>query len=137
MSYRIDRKTIALSFRDIFHYTSKHMFVVQLAGLLTRHYAFLSEDKQYDVPLSTDTVSHAFITFRIDYCNSLLYDMSDYNKTLLQIIQNSAARIIMNTKKYDCITPVLRNLHCLPVRYRIQNKILLITYKAITGPAPD
>jgi len=83
------------------------------------------------------TVTHAFITSRIDYCNSLLYGVSDYNINRLQRIQNCAARIITNTKKYDHITPVLRNLHWLPVRYRIQYKILLITYKAITGKAPD
>ena len=82
-------------------------------------------------------MAHAFDTSRIDYCNSLLYGVSDYNISRLQRIQNCAARIITNTKKYDHITPVLRKLHWLPVRYRIQYKILLITYKAITGMAPD
>ncbi len=72
-----------------------------------------------------------------DNCNSLLYGVSDLNTNRLQNIQNCDARIITNTKTYDHITPVLRNLHWLPVIYRIQYKILLITYKAITGKAPD
>ena len=48
-----------------------------------------------------------------------------------------AARIVTNTGKYDHITPVLKKLHWLPVRFRISYKILLITYKIIFGEAPE
>jgi len=82
-------------------------------------------------------VVHPFATYRIDYFNSLLYDISDYNINRLQRIQNSAARIITNTRKYDHITPILQKLHLLPVRQRIHFKILLITYKSIDGMAPE
>jgi len=61
-------------------------------------------------------VVHAFVTSRIDYCNSLLYGISDYNINRLQRIQNSAARILTNTRKYYHITPILQKLHWLPVR---------------------
>ena len=83
------------------------------------------------------TVVHAFVTSRIDYCNSLLYGISDYNINRLQRIQNSAARIVTNTRKYDHITPILQKLHWLPVRQRIHFKILLITYKSINDMAPE
>ena len=43
----------------------------------------------------------------------------------------------MSCKKYDHITPVLINLHWLPVRYRINFKILLLTFKALYGMAPS
>ena len=43
----------------------------------------------------------------------------------------------MSCKKNDHITPVLINLHWLPVRYRISFKILLHTFKAIYGMAPS
>ena len=46
-----------------------------------------------------------------------------------QRIQNSAARIVTNTRKYDRITPILQKLHWQPVRQRIHLKVLLITYK--------
>ncbi len=39
-------------------------------------------------------------------------------------LQNSAARLLTGTKK-DHITPVLISLHWLPIRYRIQYKVLL------------
>jgi len=77
------------------------------------------------------TVVHAFVTSRIDYCNSLLYGISDYNINHHQRIQNSAARIVINARKYDNITPILQKLHRLPVRQRIHFQIVLITYKSI------
>ena len=43
----------------------------------------------------------------------------------------------MSCKKYDRITPVLINLHWLPVRYRVNFKILLLTFKALYGMAPS
>ena len=54
------------------------------------------------------TVVHAFVTSRIDYCNSLLYGISDYNINRLQRIQNSADRILTNTRKWlSCIYELL------------------------------
>jgi len=79
------------------------------------------------------TVIPAFVTFRIDYCNSLLYGKSDS----LQRIQNSATRIVTNRRKYDHITPILQKLHWLPVRQRIHFKMLLITYKSINDMVPE
>jgi len=75
-----------------------------------------------------DIVAHAFVTFRIDYCNSLLNGKSEYNINRLQRIQNSAAHIVTDTRKYEYITPILQNLHWLPVRQLIHFKNLLVTY---------
>jgi len=50
------------------------------------------------------TVVYAFATSRIDYRNSVLYGISDYNINRLQRIQNSAACIVINTRKYDHIS---------------------------------
>ena len=62
------------------------------------------------------TVVHAFVTSRIHYFNSLLYNTSDYNTYRLQRIQKTAVRIVTNTRKYYHITPILQILHWLPVR---------------------
>ena len=93
--------------------------------------------KPYLTPAAIITVTHAFITSRIDYCNSLLYGVSEQSIQKLQRIQNSAARVITNTPKYNHITPVLRHLRWLPVKQRVVFKILLITYKALHGLAPE
>ena len=84
-----------------------------------------------------EMVLHAFVTSTIDYCNGLLYGLPDCEIAKLQRVQNAAARLLMSCKKYDCITPVLINLHWLPVRYRINFKILLLTFKALYGMAPS
>ena len=54
----------------------------------------------------------------------------------LQAVQNACARLVMLSKKHDHITPLLINLHWLPVSARIKFKILLLTFKALHGLAP-
>ena len=55
----------------------------------------------------------------------------------IQRVQNAAARFIFEQTKFCRITPVLSQLHWLPIKYRIEFKILLMTFKAIHGMAPD
>ena len=67
--------------------------------------------------------THATVTSRIDYCNSLLFCIYDYNINRLQRIQNSATCIMTNTRKYDHITPILQKLYWIPVRHPFQDFI--------------
>ena len=53
------------------------------------------------------------------------------------MVQNAAARLVFQESKFCRITPLLRSLHWLPVKYRIDFKILLLTFKAIHKIAPD
>ena len=54
----------------------------------------------------------------------------------LQYVQNAAARLITGIRKHHHITPILMDLHWLPVNERIQFKILLLTFKSLNGFAP-
>ena len=80
---------------------------------------------------------HAFVTSRLDYCNSLLAACPKSSLRSLQLVQNAAARLLAGTSRRDHITPVLVSLHWLPVDSRIKFKILLLTYKALHGMAPS
>ncbi len=84
-----------------------------------------------------DKVIHAFITSRLDYCNSLYLGLPKSLLARLQMVQNAAARLLTGAKKHDHITPILASLHWLPVSFRIQFKILLIVFKALNGQAPS
>lgn len=81
---------------------------------------------------------HAFISSRLDYCNSLLYGLPKSDLRKLQMVQNAAAKLFGGLRKYDHVTPILRdNLHWLPVTYRIQYKIAVLTYNALHNMAPE
>ena len=79
---------------------------------------------------------HAFISSRLDYCNSILYGCPSYEIQKLQSVQNAAARLITHSKKYDHINPILKELHWLPVQERIIFKNLLLVKKILSNEAP-
>ena len=83
------------------------------------------------------TIIHALITSRIDNGNSLLTGISERLLCKLQLAQNAAARILTKTRKFEHITPILKELHWLPVRERIQFKLLILTWKSLNGIAPE
>ena len=69
------------------------------------------------------------------YCKSLLYGLPSTLINRLQRLQNAAARVVTRAGKQEHITPVLFQLHWLPVWYRITFKILLLTYR-VHGLSP-
>ena len=71
------------------------------------------------------TLVQAYVTSKLDYCNSLLYGLPSSLVNRLQKVQNSAARVISLTPKWSHITPVRAALHWLPVQQRIDYKLLL------------
>ena len=74
---------------------------------------------------------------RLDYANSLLYGATRSDLDKLQRTMNSAAQLIKGIKKYEHIFNALRNLHWLPIEWRIKFKILSMVYKFLNGLAPD
>ena len=81
-------------------------------------------------------IIHAFISSRLDYCNSLFTCLSKASTDRLQLIQNAAARLLTRSSRRCHITPVLASLHWLPVVFRVCFKVLVLTYRALHGQAP-
>ena len=77
---------------------------------------------------------HAIIiTSRLDYCNSLYFNISKSNLYKLQKVQNAAARLVMRTKRRSSVSGALEELHWLRVEARVMFKIILLVYKSVTG----
>jgi len=75
---------------------------------------------------AANLVIQAFVFLRLDYCNSLFYGISDSLIRRLQAVQNAAARLVTGTLRRDHISPVLRQLHWLPVHQRIKFKLAVL-----------
>ena len=83
------------------------------------------------------TLATSFILSRLDYCNALFKNLNKYQLESLQKLQNFAAKVVLKKSLYDHVTPCLIELHWLPVQYRIDFKIALLTFKCINGLAPS
>ena len=97
----------------------------------------LSRIRKYLDKKTTECLVHAFITSRLDYCNSLLYGLPDRLISKLQRVQNAAARLVYKAPRFCHTSPILEELHWLPIRDRIKFKVILITFKTIKGAAPN
>ena len=71
------------------------------------------------------------------HTSETLYGLPDVLLDKLLRAQNAAARVVVKASRYDHVTPILQALHWLPLRYRIQYKIILTTYKASHLLAPS
>ena len=97
----------------------------------------LSKLKRY---LSTEQLTTAVIAYvvsKLDQNNSLLFGLPNILLNKLQRIQNAAARLICGGRKYDEASPLLFKLHWLPISFRVEFKVLLLTYKALHGEGPS
>ena len=100
------------------------------------HLTNISRARKMLTTEATKLAVHTLVTSRLDYCNSLLIGVSKTLITTLQNVQRTSARIIVKRAKYESITPVLIDLHWLPIQQRIQFKVLLLVYKALHKQSP-
>jgi len=71
------------------------------------------------------TLVHAFVTTRLDYCNSVLAGAPRSATDKLQRVLNAAARLVSGTRKFDRgLSRLLHvDLHWLDVPERMQYKL--------------
>ena len=90
--------------------------VIKNANFSLRNIAFI---KKYLDDDSMKKLVHNYIITRLDYCNSLYHELLAYQLIKLQLVFNRAARLIVGTALRERITPVLIDLHWLPIKARI------------------
>ena len=86
---------------------------------------------------TTATLVHAYVTSWLDNGNALLGGLPQTMLSKVQRVQNAAARLVCLTGRRERITPVLKELHSLPVRQRISFQVLVLTHQALHGTAPQ
>ena len=96
----------------------------------------ISQIRRYIDRTTAERIVHAFVTSRLDCCNSLLFGVHKKHIAKLQKVQNAAAKLITLKRKYDHATPLLKDLHWLPISERIVYKILVIAFKCLKGLSP-
>ena len=79
---------------------------------------------------------HVLVMSRLDYCNTLIHGLPDTMISKMQLVQNTTARIVARTARHNHITPVLKKLHWLPVKYCAQFKLLAHTHEALHDRSP-
>ena len=101
------------------------------------HLCSLGKQRQYLNRKTANAFAVSLVLSRLDYCNSCLRGMPKNQLLRLQLVQNTAATVVTQTKRSDHITLILRELHWLPVEMCINYKILSLVYSCMNGTAPD
>ena len=100
--------------------------------------SFISKiiEKAIATQIHSHLIIHALISCRLDYCNSIMYNVPKSKTDRLQRLQNQCAPILTKSPRREHITPVLMKLHWLKIQDRIIYKMLMLTYKSYYNMAP-
>ena len=90
---------------------------------------YLTKEAAEILVLST-TISH------LDYCNGILALVPDVDIKHMQLVQNIATKLVLGKSKFDSSSQCLGELHWLPIKQRIQYKILCLVHKCLDSKAP-
>ncbi len=133
--------TPALAVRDLGVYLDAELTMRQhvnrTASSCFFHIRRLRQIRRSVGPEVTKRLVSAFILSRLDYCNAALAGLPQTTTQPLQRAQNAAARLITGIRQRDHITPAMKQLHWLPINFRIQYKLCLLMHLIITRQCPD
>ena len=122
------------------HLDSRMSFDKQVSEACKASYFHIRALRHIRSSLTTEackTVAAAIVGSRLDYCNSLLAGTSVSNLARLQLVQNTLARVVAQKPRFCHITPVLADLHWLPIRHIINFKIATIAFKVLHFQQPS
>ena len=81
------------------------------------------------------TLVFGLVSSHLDYANAIYIGLPDCDIAKHQHVQNEAAKVVLNKTKYDSATEALKELHWLPIRFRVIHKLLILVYKSLKGNA--
>ena len=122
-------------------YLDKHLNMTKhINSVTSQSYKILKDIGSIRKSLQQDHIErlvHAFISRRLDYCNSLFVNISKENLNKLQKVQNSAARLVLGRRRRESASKALHDLHWLNVESRVLFKIILLVFKVLKGMCSD
>ena len=127
-------RNLGIIFDDVMS-MSNH--VTSLSRNVSYHLRNIARIRRFMDFNTSSNVIRSLVLSRLDNGNALLLGTNLSHIDRLQKLQNWAAKLVFCAKKYDHVTPYLKQLHWLPIKDRIIFKILLYVYKSLNGHAPD
>ena len=88
------------------------------------------------IPTTCANLCVSLCLSHLDYCNSILTGLPDVTINQLQRVQNMCAKLVLRKGKYDSLTECMKELHWLPIKYRIMFKVLVLICKCLNGDTP-
>jgi len=82
------------------------------------------------------TIATSIVHSKLDYCNSPYFSPPNSQINRLQQVQKSLARTVVKSSRFPHITPVIKSLHWLKIKERIEYKLLSLIYKVLTTSQP-
>ena len=79
----------------------------------------------------------SLVLSKLDYGISTLAGLPSCQLDRLQSVLNAAARLVCSARKFDHVTPLLRDLHWLRVPDRITFRLSVLAYRCLQGQAPS
>jgi len=110
--------------------------IANTASAANFHLRNIGRIRKYLTTEATEQLVHALVTARLDYGNALLANTPKCHLNKLQLVLNTAARIIVRAPRSSHVSHIQKSLHWLPIQARINYKIALLTYKALHGMSP-
>ena len=90
--------------------------------------------------ISTSMMQHlvsAFVLSRMDYCNSVFAGLPDTTLSPVRRAMNAAIRLLAGLGPHHPVRATMRELHWLPISFRIKYKLCLLMYAAVNGFCPE
>jgi hypothetical protein len=121
-------------------FDTHHSFIPQISSLSSNcfyHIRDLRRIRPFIDFKTASTIATSIVHSKLDYCNSLYHNLHQTQINRLQLIQNALARTVTRTPKSHHISPVIKSLHWLKVKERIEYKVIYLTYNTLQLSQPS
>ena len=129
-------KSLGVLFDEYLTFEKHVDAIIQSCNINLRNLQVIGSKLSYELKRQ---LIHCLIFSKLDYCNGLLFGLPNNIIKRLQKVQNSCVRFLFGyktVKKWESVTPYLKQAHFLPIKQRIDYKVALLAFKCVNNVAP-